>query len=263
MSPLDLDAGGTWVGLSQHGVFAGLTNLRPVESGEGSSDASGSSAENSRRSRGGVVMTALEAPSAKQAAGRLALLEKEAYNPFQLLVADGRDAFLCVYRDHAMILELEPGAHVVGNVEDERIAERLGGQAQVAAETEPARLMAPRFERGMEEFAGLVEADEPRSIKLARILERVEKLVSEPEADLFEGLARICREHVGAEGVENPFEATCVHIADRYGTRSSLLLELAEGDGSSRLWVTDGPPCERPFENRSSLLKDLGVRLGA
>ena len=30
LSPLDLEAGGTWVGLSQRGVFAGLTNLRPL-----------------------------------------------------------------------------------------------------------------------------------------------------------------------------------------------------------------------------------------
>jgi hypothetical protein len=208
-------------------------------------------------------MAALEAPSAKHAADLLAVLEKEAYNPFQLLVADGRDAFLCVYRDRATILELEPGAHVVGNVEDERILERLGVPAPVAVERAPMDRVAETFDESLEEYARLAEAGEPRAIKLARIRERVEKLVSEPEADLFEGLARICREHVGAEGVENPFEATCVHIADRYGTRSSLLLELAEDDGSSRLWVTDGPPCERPFENRSSLLKDLGVRLGA
>jgi len=208
-------------------------------------------------------MAALEARSAKHAAGLLAVLEKEAYNPFQLVVADGRHAFLCVYRDRATILELEPGAHVVGNVEDEKTLEQLGVPAAVAVEREPVELVAGSRDEGLEQYVRLAEAGEPRATKLARVRERVEKLVSEPEPGLFEGLARICREHVGSEGVENPFESTCVHIADRYGTRSSLLLELAEDDGSSRLWVTDGPPCERPFENRSSLLKDLGVRLGA
>jgi hypothetical protein len=86
-------------------------------------------------------------------------------------------------------------------------------------------------------------------------------MVMEPGQDLFEGLARVCREHVSEEGNQSPFEATCVHIADRYGTRSSLLLELSDGPETNRLWTTDGPPCERPFDNRSSLLSDLGVRL--
>ncbi len=30
VAPLDLEAGGTWVGVSARGVFAGLTNLRPA-----------------------------------------------------------------------------------------------------------------------------------------------------------------------------------------------------------------------------------------
>lgn len=261
VAPLDLEAGGTWVGLSQRGVFAGLTNLRPANP-----PATGLG-DPSRKSRGDVVMSALEAESAAAAAATFRALEESAYNPFQLLVADGQDAFLVVYRDRAKVLELEPGPHIVGNVEDESIAERLGpgwmneiGAGQ-AAEADDAL------------------AEEPRAIKLTRIRERVEKMVMEPDFDLFEGLARICREHVGSEGIERPLEATCVHIpkdpaangrrsddapvADRYGTRSSLLLSLAEDEGTSRLWATDGPPCVRPYENRSSLLKDLGVRLGA
>ena len=39
LSPLDLEAGGTWLGLSQRGVFAGLTNLRPLAAA--SSDGTG------------------------------------------------------------------------------------------------------------------------------------------------------------------------------------------------------------------------------
>ena len=97
---------------------------------------------------------------------------------------------------------------------------------------------------------------------LARIRTRVEKLMTEPGRDHFEGLARICREHV-VDGLDehSPFESTCVHVANRYGTRSSLLLELATEPAANRLWTTDGPPCERSYENRSSLLRELGVRL--
>ena len=125
---------------------------------------------------------------------------------------------------------------------------------------------------GFEGIEGLIDTEEPRAQKLMRVRSRVEKLLTEPGRDLFEGLARICREHVeqgspDALGeqprAKSPFESTCVHVADRYGTRSSLLLELSEDLPTSRLWTTDGPPCRRPFENRSSLLRELGVRLSA
>jgi hypothetical protein len=95
-------------------------------------------------------------------------------------------------------------------------------------------------------------------------------MMTEPGRDHFEGLARICREHVddlyedgrgGIREAQSPFESTCVHVADRYGTRSSLLLELSTDPTANRFWTTEGPPCERPFENRSSLLRELGVRL--
>jgi len=101
-----------------------------------------------------------------------------------------------------------------------------------------------------------------------RIRERVKKLLAESSGDLFEDLADVCREHVegNPEGrpegrpEESPLESTCVHLAERYGTRSSLLLELADVPEASRLWATDGPPCERPFENLSTLLKELDAR---
>ena len=187
-------------------------------------------------------MAALDAGSAADAAAAVGRLEDFAYNPFQLLVADSRRAWLTVYRDRPRSWALEPGIHVIGNVEDERIDAVLG-----AAQSEPPE-------------AG--DSDQPRARKLTRIRERVEKVLTESDGDLFEGLADVCREHVEehAKAKESPFESTCVHAAERYGTRSSLLLELADVPEASRLWATDGPPCERPFENLSALLKELDVR---
>ncbi len=301
LSPLDLEAGGTWVGLSQRGVFAGLTNLRPLASGgleEGriETGAANPSASPQLKSRGGVVMAALEAESAMRAVESLSKLEEAAYNPFQLVVADGRDAFLIVYRDRARAIALEPGPHVVGNVEDDWIAAEIGTADALKRPGDTGLREMKEAYPGFEGVEGLIDTAEPRVRKLTRIRERVEKMVTNPGIDLFEGLARVCREHVDQIGVtslmnvdtqqvaqvdterveegvvgpgageaegdkQSPFEATCVHIADRYGTRSSLLLELSEDPEQSRLWTTDGPPCERPFENRSSLLRDLGVRL--
>jgi hypothetical protein len=134
---------------------------------------------------------------------------------------------------------------------------------------------------------------------LTRVRQRVEKMITESSEDLFEGLARICREHVGdpgsvaragepgedwepfaeekkeesiagdtsAGGLEafqdlaaSALESTCVHIGARYGTRSSLLLELAQDRDLSRLWTTDGPPCQQPYEDLSPLLGKLDLR---
>lgn len=278
LAPRDLEAGGTWVGLSERGVFAGLTNLRPIagaragvlgEAGAGRPSASSSlSSSTALRSRGEVVMAALGANSAADAAESLARLDHGVHNPFQLLVADAESAALVVYRDSPQILPLEPGIHVVGNVEDDRVAGALGTPVEPACAAPPDAKPFPGFE-GLEE---LNDTEAPRAQKLVRIRGQVEKLLTEPGRDLFEGLARICREHV-EEGErsetgalparKSPFESTCVHVADRYGTRSSLLLELAEELPTSRFWTTDGPPCRRPFENRSFLLSELGVRPAA
>ena len=245
LAPLDLEAGGTWLGLNRRGVFAGLTNLRP-EAAQG--------VELGARSRGEVVMAALDAGSAQEAVEGIAQLETGAYNPFQLLVADGERAWLTVYREAPRIRELESGVHVVGNVEEDRIG--------------PPEVMAPRVSD--EVFASsdaVADADDdtdgqgPRARKLARIRERVEKLLMDRRRDLLEDLGDVCREHVEVD----PFESTCVHVADRYGTRSSLLLELTEARDVSRLrtrfwtrlWTTDGPPCERSYEDLSALLGQL------
>ena len=167
------------------------------------------------------------------------------------------------------MLPLEAGPHIVGNVEDERVASLLGTTAALDADALQSPSDAyPEFEGvpGIEGAAGLADPAEPRAVKLERIRGRVERLISDPGFDLFEGLARICREHEDEEGITSPFEATCVHIRkpggaeeDHYGTRSSLLLELSEDPGSSRLWTTEGAPCRNAFDNRSSLLKDLGL----
>ena len=283
VAPRDLEAGGTWVGLSERGVFAGLTNLRPIAHGFGDpspvglspvgrpdgrpdgklGESSGARAATPARSRGEVVMAALEARTAAEAADSLSQLEDGLYNPFQLLISDVHSAYLLVYQDAPKTFPLEPGLHVVGN-----IIGRVGGvvEDEPAESADAAPLAAScAIEQDAKPFAGfegiegLIDTEEPRVQKLARIQSRVEKLLTEPGRDLFEGLARICREHVEPGESKSPFESTCVHVADRYGTRSSLLLELAEDIPTSRLWTTDGPPCRRPFENRSSLLRELGV----
>jgi uncharacterized protein with NRDE domain len=103
----DLLAGGTWLGLSERGVAAGLLNRRtaepPVER---------------KRSRGLLLLETLAAPSAADAVRALAAIDPDTYNAFTLLVADGDTAVAVLNRPEGMhFTPLEPGVHVLSNLD--------------------------------------------------------------------------------------------------------------------------------------------------
>lgn len=103
-APRDLLAGGTWIGVSARGVFAALTNYHaPLEWYP----------DPDRRSRGEIVPLALAADSASSARAHLAGAPAERWNPFHLVVADARSAFLWWYDgERSAFADLEPGFHV-------------------------------------------------------------------------------------------------------------------------------------------------------
>jgi uncharacterized protein with NRDE domain len=105
VAPLDRRAGGTWWGVNRHGVFAALTN-RPT-----------AALDPARRSRGQLVLDALEATCAELAAESALRTGADLYNPFNLLLVDGRDAFVVVYERRPRLVPLAPGVHVIGNVD--------------------------------------------------------------------------------------------------------------------------------------------------
>ncbi len=148
LAPRDVRAGGSWLGLAPSGLFAGLTN-RPCPA-----------LDPTRRSRGLLVMEALGERDALAAARRLERLPADAYNPFNLLVADGRDAFVVVYEDKPAVAELSPGPHVIGNADPD--------------------------DRGVP--------------KVARLLDAAERAAGAAEAGLLDALASITRSHDGPGG---------------------------------------------------------------
>jgi hypothetical protein len=79
---LDVQAGGSWLGVNDDGVVAAILNrvgsLGPAAG---------------KRSRGELVLEALDHADAAAAARALADLDPDAYRPFNLLIADARDAF--------------------------------------------------------------------------------------------------------------------------------------------------------------------------
>lgn len=145
LAPRDLRAGGTWLGLNDLGVFAALTN-RPNPSPEAS-----------RPSRGLLVTAALAQASARGAAELLAALPDRAYNPFNLFVADGEQAFVAVYEGSARVTELAPGAHLIGNAD-------------------PNDRSVP---------------------KVDRLLQAAERVAAGAPEDWLDGLADVCRSHAG------------------------------------------------------------------
>jgi uncharacterized protein with NRDE domain len=176
VAPLDRRAGGTWWGLNAHGVFAAITN-RPT-----------AQLDPARRSRGQLVFDALAAGSAGAAVDAVAPLGVDLYNPFNLFVADARDAFAIVYDGTPRVLELAPGAHVIGNADPD------------------AR-------------------DVP---KVKRALDIAEALADEPEDRIASGLAELCRSHEPGEPrastcVHNGGYGTRSSTLLRLGSRRDLL----------------------------------------
>ncbi len=132
VSPRDVRAGGTWLGLNRTGVFAAVTNRRCPQP------------DPSRKSRGLLVLDALREPSAAAARERLESLEPDVYNPFNLFVADRASCFLVTYDGEAHCIDLPPGPHVVGNTDPTatRTVKLAALDRQVAAATAGDRVLA-------------------------------------------------------------------------------------------------------------------------
>ena len=79
---LDKLAGGSWLGLNEHGLIAGIMNrMNSLGPSPG------------KRSRGELVLEALDHANAGEAAKALATLDPAAYRPFNLVLSDNRDAY--------------------------------------------------------------------------------------------------------------------------------------------------------------------------
>jgi uncharacterized protein with NRDE domain len=85
---LDELAGGSWLGINDHGVMAGILNrhgsLGPAAG---------------QRSRGELVLDALDHADAADAAEALSGIDPRAYRIFNMIVADSRDAFWLRHAD--------------------------------------------------------------------------------------------------------------------------------------------------------------------
>ena len=129
-------AGGTWLGLNDHGVVAGILNrfgsLGPAPG---------------VRSRGELVLEALDHADAADAAKALSAIDPKSYRSFNMIIADNRDAFWLRHADpqggKVKRVPLPPGLSMIaaGDLNDDETArlKRYHPRFREAAPPDPAR----------------------------------------------------------------------------------------------------------------------------
>lgn len=102
----DLLAGGTWLGINEHGMLAGILNRK----------SEGKESPAAIRSRGLLCLDILSARSPRAARDLLRKENGAAYRPFNLLFADREEAYIA-YNESEKIscVSLSQGFHVFGN----------------------------------------------------------------------------------------------------------------------------------------------------
>jgi uncharacterized protein with NRDE domain len=105
-APIDIQAGGSWIGFNDRGVTAALTNIFPGSEGGGFC------------SRGALVMDMLQLDKAQDASKAVErILSEELHNHFNLLVADAGVAYLYSWADGQLdAFDLLPGVYQMNNV---------------------------------------------------------------------------------------------------------------------------------------------------
>jgi uncharacterized protein with NRDE domain len=124
----DLRAGGTWLGINEHGMVAGLLNRRTADYGP---------ADPNLRSRGLLTLEALLQPSAAAATRYVERQRGADYNAFNLLIASPEAAFVAYNRGGEVeVVEISEGFHLLTNIDVDdfecpRISRAYAGFAQL------------------------------------------------------------------------------------------------------------------------------------
>lgn len=195
----DLSAGGTWFGVNEHGMVVGLLNRRRP-----------AGPNPSRRSRGLLCLEILQCRSPAAAAARLHATDGEAYNSFNMLVADAQQAFVATNpAARVQVDRLEAGVHLLTNL----------------ALNDPT---CPRIAKSSQLF---------RAVRLPGATE-LDAVVPE--------LRAILSDHTTAlDPRAQVIDTLCVHLPG-YGTRSSSIVAITR-TGRMRYWHAAGPPCRTAY----------------
>ena len=199
-------AGGSWLGLNDAGVVAGIMNrmntLGP---------------KTGKRSRGELVLEALDHSDARDAATALAELDGRAYRAFNMVIADNRDAFWLRHR-----AESGPNAGIV--------------------EVKP---LPPGYSM-------LTAHDRNDTVNSPRIRHFLPRVLATPAPDPAKGDWKAWEELMAIrapEGAADPGDGMTVEYPYGFGTLSSALIALpAPGAGKPVFRFARGAPDRVPYE---------------
>ncbi len=196
----DLSAGGTWLGINEAGLVVGVLNRR-IPGGP----------DPERRSRGLLCLALLQQPSRAAALAALGAERGEAYNRFNLLLADRDGAVVAGNPGTGLSVQpLPPGLHLLTNLEL----------------NDPT---CPRIAKSWQRFHAIAERAAP----------------SDP-VELVAPLRAVLSDHSTAlDPRAAVVDMVCAHRPG-YGTRSSSII-AADAHGRIRFWHAAGPPCTTEY----------------
>lgn len=234
---LDVSAGGSWLGVNDDGVVAAILN-RPGTLGP----------EAGKRSRGELVLEALDHAEAKVAAEALSDLNPASYRPFNLVITDRHDAFWLrhagsrpsfrVRTSQGLWRELDP-LHMPGHMP----LDMSGRDSQVADRN--AAILCEPIPTGLSMITAH-DLNDPTSPLINHYLGRFQAAdVPDPEKDEWTSWIELLSDHTSPD--DDPRHAMTVINAGAFTTVCSQLLALpAIGEVTMRFAA--GRPGKVPFE---------------
>ncbi|MGE0789910.1 MAG: NRDE family protein [Sandaracinaceae bacterium] len=217
---IDAQGGGTWMGANERGIFAGLTNQREW-----------SGAEADKRSRGELVMRAIECESVDAIEAYLRTIDPRRYNSFNLMYGDAstlRVAYGRRDRPELEVVRLDDGLWVLPN-------DRVGSVT---------------FEK-VKRAETLLEGALPEDYD-ALVL-HLKAVLGDHDKTPLERIEAPPADTVFTRELVRELTSICIHTA-HYGTRSSTIVALTPGALASYRYA-EGPACVSELRDYTSLVR--------
>jgi len=218
----DLLAGGTWLGVNEHGLLAGILNRRVDDEDHGAP-----------RSRGLLCLDILNAKTPAEACAFLKQEQSASYRPFNLLFANAQEAYIAHnMKEKIELVRLRKGIHVISNTSIYDSASPKTNHAHTlfsdAAREVQQSLKQSFFKRWF--GGGLPIWDQPAFIRL------------------FKG---ILSNHASGNS-KDPRGAICVHTS-HYGTVSSTVIFCMHSQKRFFFHHAPASPCRGEYQSYLSV----------
>lgn len=211
LAGIDEKSGGTWLGATQDGFFAGLTNQR-----------TGNFSQSTRASRGQLVSECLGLADPSRVRSHLEGIQPADYNPFNLMFGNASQLWVAYSRREASKVHFESVPHGVS--------------------------VLPNGELGSARFAKVARAKALLAKPGASLAaSRLRYVLADHVRPPLSRVPRPPRRSLMPRFWARQLDSLCVH-AGVYGTCSSTLIEAREG-ATLRYLFAAGPPCKTPLQD--------------